>query len=165
MAAHQATTIDRDIHGVRFPILTHLEQLINKFSNPQFRVDLDNVYHAAKVVSDVTDEWFPKYGPVINTLRQYAHVMALVAIDTPSAQVLATNFFLIRNPPTMPPLICFGYVLSLDNMWDIMVSLCFAIRTRMKQLQSTFDGLMYSTGEAEVAISKHLCAFEAKYLI
>jgi hypothetical protein len=165
MAAHQATTIDRDSNGVVFPIVTSLERLLNLFSNPQFRVDLDNVYHATKVVSDIADEWFPKYGPVVNTLRQYGHVMALVAIDTPSTQVLATNYFLASNPPTMPPLICFGDVLSLDNMWDIMVSLCFAIHTRMKQLQSTCDGLMYSTGEAEAAISKHLCAFESKYLI
>jgi hypothetical protein len=165
MAAHQATPIGRDSKGVVFPILTNLERVINKFSNPQFRAELDNVYHAAEVISDITDEWFPKYGPVINTLRQYGHIMALVAIDTPSTQVLAANYFLASNPPTIPPLTCFGYVLSLDSMWEIMVSLCFAIGSRMKQLQSTFDGLMYSTGEAEAAVSKHLYAFEAKYLM
>jgi hypothetical protein len=164
MAAHQATTIDRDGNDDVLSIQRNLERLINKFSNPQFRVDLDNVYDAAEVVSDITAEWFPKYEPVINTLRKYAHVIALVVIRTPSTQVLATNYFSLNNPPTISPVTCFGYVLSLDNMWDIMVSLCFAIRNLMKQLQSTCDGLMYSTGEAEVAISKHLCAFDTKYL-
>jgi hypothetical protein len=165
MAARQATTIDRDMYGVRFPILTHLEQLINKFSNPQFRVDLDNVYNAAKVVSDTTDVWFPKYGPVVNTLRQYGCIMALVAIDTPSTRVLAANYFLASNPPWYPSLTCFGYVLTLPNMWEIMVSLFFAINNRMIQIHRTFDNLMVGAGELEAAIDKHLVAFKIKYLI
>jgi hypothetical protein len=128
-------------------------------------VDLDNVYHAAKVVSETTDVWFPKYGPVINTLRIYGHIMALVAIDTPSTRVLVANYFLASNPPWFPSLTCFGYVLTVPNMCDIMVSLCFAINNRMIQIQRTFDNLMDGTGELEGAICKHLIAFKVKYLI
>jgi hypothetical protein len=165
MASHQAKTIDYDCNGVEFPILKYLERLINKFSNPQFRVDLDNVYHSAKVVSDTTDEWFPKYGPVINTLRKYGHVMALGVIDTPSTRVLAPNYFSGSNPLSLPPAICFGYVLTLENMLDITISLCFAINNRMSQMQSTFANLMDRTGELEAAIYEHLIAFKIKYLI
>jgi hypothetical protein len=165
MAARQATAIGRDIYDVRFPILTHPEQLINRFSNPQFRVDLDNVYHAAKVVSNTTDVWFSKYAPVVNTLRKYVHIMTLVVMDTPSTRVLVANYFLSSNPPWFPSLTCFGYALTLPNMWDIMVSLCFAINNPMIQIQRTFDNLMDGTGELEVAIYRHLLAFKIKYLI
>jgi hypothetical protein len=131
MASHQARTIDYDSDGVELPVLKYVGQLINKFSNPQFRVDLDNVCHSVKVVSDTTDEWFPKYGPVIDTLRRYGHVMALVAIDTPSTGVLAAKYFLASNPLSLPSATCFGYVLTLENMLDMTVSLCLAISNRM----------------------------------
>jgi hypothetical protein len=164
MAHHQATTRDFDVNGNEFPVIEdNLERLIRMFLNPTFRTDLDNLKHAAYVLSETSmSTWFPNYAPVVNTIRKYGHILALVAINQPEAKRLALNYVLKCSSP--PQQKCFGYPLAFANLPDIAISTCYAIDNRSLQMKDVLLTLILHPFWRQMPLDAHFRAFVHKYM-
>jgi hypothetical protein len=78
-------------------------------------------------------------------------------------RLLAASYFLSIARPSTPLNASFGFLLTLDNIPDSVISQCHALNNRLRELSKMCGDIMKTRSRLEVGMQKHVNAFMTKY--